>query len=98
MSGADRETAEGMGADVEEMDQVIGQFVAFARGEDEPLADGDLNALIAEIVEGYRKREQAISLTGRQLAPMRFAPLAVRRAVSNLIDNASITPAARSRW
>ena len=88
MSGSDRETAEAMGADVEEMDQVIGQFVAFARGEDEPLADGDLNALIAEIVEGYRKREQAISLTGRQLAPIRFAPLAVRRAVSNLIDNA----------
>ena len=88
MSGSDRETAEAMGADVEEMDQVIGQFVAFARGEDEPLADGDLNALIAEIVEGYRKREQAISLTGRQLAPMRFAPLAVRRAISNLIDNA----------
>ncbi|MEK6245984.1 MAG: ATP-binding protein [Pseudomonadota bacterium] len=88
MSGADRETAEGMGMDVEEMDQVIGQFLAFARGEDEPLLEGDLNALISEIVEGYRKREQAISFTSGIHSTLRFAPLAVRRAVTNLIDNA----------
>ena len=88
MSGADRETAEGMGTDVEEMDKVIGQFLAFARGEDEPLAEGDLNALIAEIVGGYRRREQAVSLISANLPPLRFAPLAIRRAVTNLVDNA----------
>jgi two-component system osmolarity sensor histidine kinase EnvZ len=88
MSGADRETAAGMGMDVEEMDQVIGQFLAFARGEDEPFVEGDLNALLAEIVEGYRKREQAISFTSGTLSTLRFAPLAVRRAVTNLLDNA----------
>jgi two-component system osmolarity sensor histidine kinase EnvZ len=88
MSGTDRETAEGMGTDVEEMDKVIGQFLAFARGEDEPLVEGDLNAMIAEIVEGYRKREQEISFTSGSLLTLRFSPLAVRRAVANLIDNA----------
>jgi two-component system osmolarity sensor histidine kinase EnvZ len=88
MSGADRQTAEDMGADIEEMDKVIGQFLAFARGEDEPLLEGDLNALIAEIVDGYRKRDHAVSFTPGKLAGLRFAPLAVRRAVSNLIDNA----------
>ena len=88
MSGADRATAEGMGTDVEEMDQVIGQFLAFARGEDEPLVEGDLNTLMAEIVEGYRKREQTISFTSGNLSTLRFAPMAVRRAVTNLIDNA----------
>jgi two-component system osmolarity sensor histidine kinase EnvZ len=88
MSGTDSDTAEGMGTDVEEMDQVIGQFLAFARGEDEPFAEGDLNALIAEIVDGYRKREPAISFASGKLSTLRFGPLAVRRAVTNLVDNA----------
>jgi len=88
MSGADRETADGMGADIEEMDKVIGQFLAFARGEDEPLVVGDLNGLIAEIVEGYRKREQMVSFIPGTLSTLRFAPLAVRRAITNLVDNA----------
>ena len=88
MSGTDRQTAAGMGADVEEMDKVIGQFLAFARGEDEPLLEGDLNTLVAEIVDGYRKRDQTVAFAPGKLASLRFAPLAVRRAVGNLIDNA----------
>ena len=88
MSGADRETAQGMGADVEEMDKVIGQFLAFARGEDEALVEGDLNGLIADVVEAYRKREDQVSFAPGKLAALRFAPLAVRRAVTNLVDNA----------
>ena len=88
MSGADRETAEGMSADVDEMDQVIGQFLAFARGEDEPRIAGDLNGLVAEIVEGYRRRERSVSLEAGEIPPLRFAPLAIRRAVGNLVDNA----------
>ena len=88
MSGTDKQTADGMGADVEEMDKVIGQFLAFARGEDELLVAGDLHALIAEIVDGYRRREQAISFIPGRLPGLRFAPLALRRAIGNLIDNA----------
>jgi len=88
MSGADQAAAEGMGADVEEMDQVIAQFLAFARGEDEPFVESDLNALISGIVESYRKREQAVSFTSGDLPNLRIAPLAVRRALTNLIDNA----------
>jgi two-component system osmolarity sensor histidine kinase EnvZ len=88
MSGTDRETAAGMGADVEEMDKVIGQFLAFARGEDEALVEGDLDSLLADLVEGYRRREQAVSFTPGGIATLRFAPLAVRRAAGNLIDNA----------
>ena len=89
MSGTDKETAAGMGMDVEEMDQVIGQFLAFARGEDEAPLEGDLNALVAEIVESYRKREQPVSFAPANLSGLRFAPMAMRRAVTNLIDNAS---------
>jgi two-component system osmolarity sensor histidine kinase EnvZ len=88
MSGAEKAAAEGMGADIEEMDQVIAQFLAFARGEDEPPTQGDLDLLLAEIAEGYRRRGQPVSLRAGDLAPFRFAPLAVRRAVVNLVDNA----------
>jgi two-component system osmolarity sensor histidine kinase EnvZ len=88
MSGADRAAAEGMGADIEEMDKVIAQFLAFARGEDEALAEGDLNALIEEITDGYRKREQNVTFAPGPLPALRFAPLAMRRAATNLIDNA----------
>jgi two-component system osmolarity sensor histidine kinase EnvZ len=88
MSGADQETVEGIGSDVDEMDKVIGQFLAFARGEDEPLVEGDLNELVAEIVENYRRREHEVSFVSGAIPALRFAPLAVRRAVGNLIDNA----------
>jgi two-component system osmolarity sensor histidine kinase EnvZ len=88
MSGADRETAAGMGADVEEMDQVIGQFLAFARGEDEPLVEGDLDALVAEIAETYRRREAQLRFTPGTRSATRFAPMAMRRAIGNLVDNA----------
>jgi len=88
MSGAARDTAAGMNADVEEMDQVIGQFLAFARGEDEPPLEGDLEALLLEIAEGYRRRERDVVFEPRGLPPVRFAPLALRRAVTNLADNA----------
>ena len=88
MSGADREAIEGMGADVEEMDKVIGQFLAFARGEDEPRVDGDLDGLVAEVVESYRKRDAKLSFKPGGLSAARFAPMAMRRAITNLVDNA----------
>jgi two-component system osmolarity sensor histidine kinase EnvZ len=88
MSGADAETVDAMSTDVDEMDKVIGQFLSFARGEDEARVAGDLNALIAEIVEGYGKREHQVSFHPGRLAALRFAPLAVRRAITNLVDNA----------
>jgi two-component system osmolarity sensor histidine kinase EnvZ len=88
MSGADKSSADGMGSDREELDKVIAQFLAFAKGEDEPLVKGDLAALLAEIAEGYRRREQPVALAGARVAPLRFAPLAIGRAVTNLVDNA----------
>ena len=88
MSGADKASAEGMGADMEEIDKVIAQFLSFARGEDEPQVENDLTALIREIAESYRKRDQPVSFTGIEVSPFRFAPLAIRRALTNLIDNA----------
>jgi two-component system osmolarity sensor histidine kinase EnvZ len=88
MSGADAASADAMRADMEEIDQVIAQFLSFAKGEDEAKSVGDLGELLREIADGYRRREQPVACQAEGLAPLRFAPLAVRRAVTNLIDNA----------
>jgi two-component system osmolarity sensor histidine kinase EnvZ len=88
MSGAERSAAEGMGADIEEIDEVIAQFLTFAKDEDEPKTQGDLRALLAEIAESYRRRERAVRLREGAAVQLRFAPMALRRAVANLVDNA----------
>ena len=88
MSGADASSAEAMGADMEEIDKVIAQFLSFAKGEDEPQTAGDLDLLLAEIAEGYARRDQPVTYRRGGLGKVRFAPLSIRRAVSNLVDNA----------
>lgn len=88
MSGADAVSAAGMRSDIEEMDLVIGQFLDFARGESEAKAPGDLDALLGEVVEGYRRRRKDVSYRPGRALEFDFAPLAVRRAVINLTDNA----------
>ncbi|MBI5898142.1 MAG: HAMP domain-containing protein [Rhodocyclales bacterium] len=81
---------EGMTADVEEMDKTIGQFLDFARSEGgEAIAEVDLPALLNEIAGQYRRRGYAVDCSGSIDVPrLRLRPQAMRRAVSNLIDNA----------
>jgi two-component system osmolarity sensor histidine kinase EnvZ len=88
MSGADPATAQGMGADIEEMDQVIGQFLEFARGEAEPRERQDPAPLLAEIGEHYAKLGRGVAVQGANVGPFPFARMALRRAIGNLIDNA----------
>jgi two-component system osmolarity sensor histidine kinase EnvZ len=88
MSGADPASAEAMRVDMEEIDQVIAQFLSFAKNEDERRAESDLDGLVSEVVLNYSKREQSVSFQPGGVGSPRIAPLAIRRAVSNLIDNA----------
>jgi two-component system osmolarity sensor histidine kinase EnvZ len=88
MSGADAATAEGMSADIEEMDRVLGQFLDFARGDNEARGDASLGALLAEIGEHYARLGRKVAVAAADLAPFPFAPKALRRAVGNLIENA----------
>jgi two-component system osmolarity sensor histidine kinase EnvZ len=77
-----------MSADIDEMDQVIGQFLEFARGENEDKVEADLGVLLAEIGEHYAKLGKDVRVAGAQMPSFSFARMALRRAVSNLIDNA----------
>jgi len=86
--GGERATAEAMALDIEEIDAVIGQFLAFARGEGEDQREDDLEALVGELVEQYARRGKRVSFAPGAVAPLRFARPALRRAIANLVDNA----------
>jgi two-component system osmolarity sensor histidine kinase EnvZ len=75
-------------ADIEEMDAIIGQFLDFARGADEKKEEHDLDALLAELAEHYARIGKAVRYAPRTVKPFRFARMAVRRAIANLVDNA----------
>ena len=77
-----------MALDIEEIDAVIGQFLAFARGESEQQPEDDLDALLGELSEQYARRGKRVSFEPGGLAPLPFARQALRRAVANLVDNA----------
>jgi two-component system osmolarity sensor histidine kinase EnvZ len=92
MSGATRDETRGeldaVVTDIEEIDAIIGQFLDFARGVNEEKARQDLGALMDEVAEHYTRLGRKISLRRDGALPLAFARTAVRRAVSNLVDNA----------
>jgi len=87
MSGADRRASEAMIEDIGEIDGIIGQFLDFARGENEEKTLNDLDALLHELGEHYQRIHKDVTVKA-QSQPFPFARLAVRRAITNLIDNA----------
>lgn len=89
MTGAPDDDVAPMISDIEEMDRIIGQFLDFGRGEPStPMETIDLSAMVESLIEPHRQRGVTIRFDspGVLRAPVRVLPL--RRAVSNLIDNA----------
>jgi two-component system osmolarity sensor histidine kinase EnvZ len=78
-----------MTADVEEMDRMIGDYLAFARGEGaEQARPTDLAVVLEDVATGARRAgaEVALDVPTGLVLPLRTD--AVRRAVTNLVDNA----------
>jgi two-component system osmolarity sensor histidine kinase EnvZ len=89
MTANDELTRDGMIADVEEMDRTIGQFLDFARiKEAKELQSEDLRVLLEEIAELYRRRGIELGLELTDVGQVKINKANLRRAVSNLIDNA----------
>lgn len=79
----------GMEQDIDDMDAIIGQFLDFVRGaEGEAERVGDLNKLIVDLMERYKRQDRHPQLELGPLPPFRFRPLAISRLLSNLVDNA----------
>jgi two-component system osmolarity sensor histidine kinase EnvZ len=92
---ADEDLREGMTADIEEMDKTIGQFLDFARSEGgEAPQPTDIPALLGDVASQYRRRGFTVEVSAAVAQEPTFGtglalrPQALRRAVSNLIDNA----------
>ena len=85
----DEKEREGMVADIEEMDKIIGQFLDFARGDRGATTElSELNEIIATLVERHRRGGREVVFAAGELPPLPLRATAMSRLVSNLLDNA----------
>ncbi|MBL8380198.1 MAG: HAMP domain-containing protein [Burkholderiales bacterium] len=88
---ADASLKDGMVADIEQMDQVIGQFLDFARsGHDDraALTEVDLAQLAGDLGRHYAGARGELRISVPAGSTVRARAPSLRRALANLIDNA----------
>ena len=79
----------GMVSDVDEMERMIEGYLAFARGEGaERVRPVDLAAIVEEVCNSARRGGAPVELSAGERVDMPLRPDAIRRAITNLIDNA----------
>lgn len=79
-----------MAADVEEMDALIGQAMAFVRGDTPPERRErlDLAALAIDCAAGFAETGARVTFGESAVLPVDGDPASLRRAIDNLIENA----------
>ncbi len=78
-----------MTADLEEMERMIGGYLAFARGEQAEQAQPvDLPAMLRDIAAGARRTGGDVTVQAGEALTLPLRQDAVRRALTNLVDNA----------
>jgi two-component system osmolarity sensor histidine kinase EnvZ len=78
-----------MTADVEEMERMIGGYLAFARGEGTEQAEPvNLSAVLEEVAAGARRSGASVEVDAPPALTLSLRANAVRRAITNLVDNA----------
>ncbi len=78
-------------ADLDDMEKMVFATLSFARDEasSEPRAVVDLNSLIRSVHDSFIDMGQSVNVTlGSSPVPFNCQPVAFRRALTNLIDNA----------
>lgn len=79
----------GMEQDIADMNAIIGQFLDFIRGaEGEETSVGSLNDVIRDTASRYRREGKFLQLELGVLPRIELRPLAMRRLLTNLVDNA----------
>lgn len=82
-------TRTAMGGDIDEMGRMIDEYLDFARGDageaPEPV---DIHALLADIVGDYKRGKRHVAYDQHEAITLMIRPHAMRRALTNLIDNA----------
>jgi two-component system, OmpR family, osmolarity sensor histidine kinase EnvZ len=78
-----------MTADVEEMERMVGGYLAFARGEGtEQAKPVDLSAMLTDVATAARRGGANIEIKVPDTLTVSLRADAVKRAITNLVDNA----------
>ena len=86
---ADGDAREAMERDIDEIDAIVGQFIDYVRdGRDEAEAQVDLADLLREQIDREAQEGRVWAVSAPERAVLRGRPLALRRAVGNLVANA----------
>lgn len=81
---------EAMKRDLSEMEHMIDEYLAFARGEGgESVETVILAALLAEVCEGARRAGASVDIDADPALEVTVRPNALKRALSNLVMNAA---------
>jgi two-component system osmolarity sensor histidine kinase EnvZ len=85
----DGEGADELKSDIDEMEHMLDAYLAFARGEgDETPREIDLSRMLGEVVDQARRNGAAIDLHSEGEIRLPLKPNAVRRCLTNLVENA----------
>lgn len=85
----DSELTDDMVRDIEDMDAILDQFLAFIRdGRDEPVEELNLPELIREVVAPYNQKQEQVSLFLEAVPPFPLRRVSIKRLIVNLIENA----------
>jgi two-component system, OmpR family, osmolarity sensor histidine kinase EnvZ len=86
---AEESLREGLAADVEQMNAVIQQFLDYARlDEDEVVIQLNIKSLVREVAERFKQQAKSLTLELYEVPMLQIRPLLLKRALSNLMDNA----------
>ena len=89
MEARDDATRAGMVDDIEEMNRIIGQFLEFARTNQDTAAEPrDPNEIVQACVERYARAGKDVRFAAGAVPAIPLRPTAFSRLVANLIDNA----------
>lgn len=89
LMSADSELTEDMVRDIEDMDAILDQFLAFIRdGRDERVEEMDLGELVREVVAPYNQQQEQVRLCLEPVPPVPLRRVSIKRLLTNLIENA----------
>lgn len=86
----DPEIREGMNQDIEDIDAVVEQFLAYVRGDGGEAIEegGDLNRIARSVAERYARLGKDVKLRLATVPPVPLRPTSMQRLITNLVDNA----------
>jgi two-component system, OmpR family, osmolarity sensor histidine kinase EnvZ len=85
----DLELVRSVVSNIDTVDRTLGQFLAFAQDETiEPARYSNVNQIVSDILEGHERAGASVSFDQGQLPKMLVRPLALGRAIENLVGNA----------